>query len=107
MHEGNRKVEEDVSELVFLKFFEHLYQLEGLEASNSGSRSCKSRHNATCLEFDVDPVHWVQLIVQTTAVCHAVHKVNVVVAVVVFLKSLCANDILVNWLALFQLKSFE
>jgi hypothetical protein len=31
----------------------------------------------------------------------------VVVAVVIFLKSLCANDVLVDWLALFQLKSFE
>lgn len=107
LHERNCEIQEDVSELILFEALHDFDKLQCLKSSNRSSCGSESGDNTTCLEFDVDPIHWVQLIVLTTAVCHAVHEVDVEVTVIIFFECFSLYNILIHGLALLKLECFE
>jgi len=78
--------------VLLLRLFQHFHELKSLEACNCSRRGGQSWNDTTGLQFDLDPVHQVELVARSSAVTHGMHQIYVEVAVLVFLEFLWLDD---------------
>ncbi len=88
LHDWYCQVNESVSHLVQLAFFQVLYQFNCLKGSHATGCGWQGWGDSACFQFCRHPVHRVQLVVCSSKVCHRVNQVDMPVLVIVLLEFL-------------------
>ncbi len=71
---------------VNLDFLQVLANFQSLKPWDTGC-SCGERwHDSSCFDLHVNPIHWVQLVVDGSKISHRVDKINVAICILVFFK---------------------